>query len=300
VAPKIAILMAVYNGGLWLKPQLESILSQKGVDVTVYVSDDLSTDQSYSFLVERAAIDERLVVLPHAGKFNSAGANFHRLLRCVDISKFDYIAFSDQDDIWFDTKLMHAVESVQMNASDGYSANVTAFWPNGNEVLIDKAQPQREFDYMFESSGPGCTFVFSNLLAKSFKTFLIKNEALCRKVEMHDWFLYAFSRSRGYKWVIDDVPQLMYRQHDINVMGANIGVGAKISRMKKMLQGWHVKQALLIAQILGYEDKSPIILLQRFKMWDRLRLVVTFFKYRRNFREAVALALYFVIATKQW
>lgn len=298
--PKLAVLMAVYNGGEWLKPQLESIFSQNDVDVTVYASDDLSTDESHEFLVNLSKIERRLVVLPNMGKFNSAGANFHRLVRCVDLSQFDYVAFADQDDIWFDRKLMHAVDVIKSNCADGYSANVTAFWPSGKKLLINKAQSQRQYDYMFESCGPGCSFVFSKALAKDLKHFLTVNEYECQSIEMHDWFLYAFARSRRYTWIIDPAPQLLYRQHDINVMGANVGIAAKVNRAKIMFEGWHIKQALMIARVLGYDKEFPIWRLKRFTMLDRLILLVAFYQLRRKLNEALALAFYFAVAPKKW
>ncbi|HBN14018.1 MAG TPA: glycosyl transferase, partial [Pseudohongiella sp.] len=41
---RVAVLLAAYNGMQWLPEQLDSILSQVGVDVTVYVSTDRSSD----------------------------------------------------------------------------------------------------------------------------------------------------------------------------------------------------------------------------------------------------------------
>ena len=43
---RILILMATYNGGKFIEPQLESILSQKNVDLEILISDDCSTDQT--------------------------------------------------------------------------------------------------------------------------------------------------------------------------------------------------------------------------------------------------------------
>lgn len=43
---KVAVLLAVHNGKLWLEEQLDSIFSQKNVDVKLIVSDDSSADGS--------------------------------------------------------------------------------------------------------------------------------------------------------------------------------------------------------------------------------------------------------------
>ena len=46
--PKVAVLLAAYNGMQWIEEQLTSILGQSAVDVTVYISIDPSTDGTES------------------------------------------------------------------------------------------------------------------------------------------------------------------------------------------------------------------------------------------------------------
>jgi rhamnosyltransferase len=169
---------------------------------------------------------------------------------------------------------------------------VTAFWPNGKQRLINKAQPQKQFDYMFESAGPGCTFVITQKLALEIQMFLIANKAQCQHVALHDWFIYAFARSRGFNWFIDHESHMFYRQHAENVVGANVGIKAKINRWKKMRNGWHVKQAILIADILGYSNQFPIKKLKSYRVIDRLVLIVNVKKLRRRFRDCSAFAIF--------
>lgn len=70
----IAVLIATYNGEHWLLEQLQSILNQKDVTVHVFVSDDLSTDQTWSLL--QSISDDRITLLPRGEKFGSAAQNF--------------------------------------------------------------------------------------------------------------------------------------------------------------------------------------------------------------------------------
>ena len=46
----IAVLMATYNGKQWLSEQVESILQQVNVHLTLFVSDDHSTDGTLEYL----------------------------------------------------------------------------------------------------------------------------------------------------------------------------------------------------------------------------------------------------------
>ena len=47
---KVAVLMATYNGERYLEEQLQSILAQQGVELTIWVRDDGSTDSTHQIL----------------------------------------------------------------------------------------------------------------------------------------------------------------------------------------------------------------------------------------------------------
>lgn len=158
---KLLILLATYNGELWIQTQLDSIFSQSNIDISVVVSDDMSSDSTKQIIKDNFSLND-LILLEDAGKFGSAGQNFFRLIHDVDFSNYEYIAFADQDDIWNEDKLSVAVNRLIETGADAYSSNVIAFWEDGREQLIDKAQPQREWDFLFQSAGPGCTYVCIN------------------------------------------------------------------------------------------------------------------------------------------
>ncbi len=295
---RVAVLLATYNGEAWLERQLSSILAQVDVDLDIYISDDLSIDGTAN-LINAYKSHPNMVLLPNNGRFGSASANFFRLLRDANFSQVDYVALCDQDDIWFKDKLNHAITLINQQHVEAYSSNVIAFWPNGREKLINKAQYQQHYDYMFESSGPGCTFVLTKSLALTLQDFVIRNKEMCQKVALHDWFIYAYARSNGYKWFIDPMPYMLYRQHDENVVGANVGLKAKLARWKRLRDGWLVEQALLIANILGYSNALPMQKLVRYNFADRLWLILNVAKLRRRLRDRVALVLFLLLPLKR-
>ena len=222
--PKIAVLLAAYNGMLYLPEQIDSILVQAGAVVTVYVSVDASSDGTEAWLDRQT--EDRVVVLTHNRHFGSAARNFFRILHEVDFSEFDFIGFADQDDIWLPNKLAQACEILRHSGADAYSSNVMAFWPNGKRKLITKSQHQRELDYLFESAGPGCTFLMSPWLVSRVREQLLDANSPAKNVALHDWLTYAICRAHGRFWVIDDKPSVKYRQHGSNVVGANVGFKA--------------------------------------------------------------------------
>ncbi|RYI21301.1 MAG: SDR family NAD(P)-dependent oxidoreductase, partial [Acetobacteraceae bacterium] len=93
----------------------------------------------------------------------------------------------------------------------GYSSNVVAFWESGRELWVDKAQPQREQDHLFEAAGPGCTYVLTSELALAAQALAREQSSLLARLKYHDWLVYALARARGWRWVIDPESRLRYR-----------------------------------------------------------------------------------------
>ena len=145
--PRVAICLAAFNGTRWLDEQLDSILRQEGVLPTVYVSVDCSTDGTEAWIDRRAADDSRIVVLPHGKRFGTAAKNFFRLLREVDFAEFDYVSLADQDDIWLENKLFHAITRMESLSLDAFSSDVMAFWEDGHRQLVKKSYAQKKYDY---------------------------------------------------------------------------------------------------------------------------------------------------------
>lgn len=247
--PLVTVLLATWNGLEWLPEQLESILAQRDVTVRVIALDDESTDGTREWLVDRAASDERLTVLPAMGRSGGSAANFYRLIRLAVPELEGYLAFSDQDDVWHDGKLAKHVRILETGGHDAVSSSVTAFTPQGRRTLIRKDFPQREFDYLTESPGPGSTFVLSPRLARLVTEQLDDPLSPASRAEFHDSLIYAIARGRGWSWHIDGEPSLDYRQHESNVMGSNVGAASALARLKLIREHWHRNEAILHAQV---------------------------------------------------
>jgi len=247
----VAVLLATYNGMRWIDEQMRSILHQQGVDVTVFVSDDHSVDGTREWCMNLSAKDHRVIVLPLAERFGGAARNFFRLIRDVDFSNFDYVSYADQDDIWLPDKLIRAHQWIVDESAAAYSGNVVAFWPDGREQMLEKAQKVRRYDFLFEAGGPGCSYVLKVSEASSFKKFLVEHWERANAVALHDWLTYAWFRSNNYRWLIDESPKIRYRQHGGNQIGANEGFAAVIRRLKMVRSGWYREQSSQVARLVA-------------------------------------------------
>lgn len=250
-APRVAVLLAAYNGMGWLSAQVESIFGQAGVHVTIFASIDLSCDGTEAWFENYSKSEPRIKVLPTGLKFGGAAKNFFRLIKDVDFSEFDYIAFSDQDDLWKEDKLLSAHRKIFTEGYAAYSGNVIAFWPDGRERLINKAQPQKAYDFLFEAAGPGCTYVLRSDAALQLKKFVMDNWVDVNMVSLHDWLIYAWYRANGLHWYIDSIPRMLYRQHAGNQVGANMGLKAIKRRLSLLYSGWYRNEVSKISNLVG-------------------------------------------------
>jgi len=293
--PKVAILLTTYNGLNYLSEQVDSILGQINVDISLIVSDDFSSDGTYERLQKLAQSNSQIFLLPRLSRMGSAGKNFYRLICDANLTEFDYVAFADQDDIWNLDKLSNHIQIIREHEAEAVSSNVIAFWPDGNKKLIVKSQPQQSYDFLFESAGPGCTFLMTPWLVNKVKDQLKNNEA-AKQVTMHDWLAYAVCRAHRKRWVIDSIPSMYYRQHQHNVIGANSGSSAIWARFKKINDGWYRHEVALITQVVTSINSDQKLsklkmIIQRNSVFDQFRLLPYVLRGRRKLTERLVLIL---------
>ena len=90
----ISVCVATYNGELYIKTQLESILSQIDVIDEVIIVDDCSKDLTTNIIIELKDPRIKLYV-------NSQNLGFVKSFeRAISLSRGNIIFFSDQDDFW--------------------------------------------------------------------------------------------------------------------------------------------------------------------------------------------------------
>lgn len=113
---RVLVLMATYNGQEHLAEQLDSILSQEGVEVFVRVSDDCSTDNTFRILETYASEHDNIEIIynsTHQGKTRT----IMQLVYDAPVEAYDYIALANQDDIWLSGKLAAGTDHISANTS---------------------------------------------------------------------------------------------------------------------------------------------------------------------------------------
>ena len=283
VYPKIAILLPVYNGENFLERQIRSILAQKKSFIDIYLSLDKSTDRSSEICEEFQKKNHNIFFINKNKNeiFGSAAQNFFNLFLSVNFEKYDYISLSDQDDIWKPFKLSNGYKILISGKFHGYSSNVRPFYKKKLLRIVDKSYPQTKYDYFFEGGGAGNTYIITKNVALSFQNFLKTNINEIKKINHHDWLLYAYTRSHHGSWYIDKSVNVFYRQHHKNELGTNFSFYGFIRRLSTVLNGYAISQARLVKNVLKVNDN---LLSKIFKknFFAGCYQMIYFYKFRRS------------------
>lgn len=215
----VSIVMATYNGMRYLRQQLDSILQQTYQHYELIVVDDASTDETLSILYEYAALDERIHVFPAERNFGLV-ANFERGLR---LAKGEFIALSDQDDIFRKDKVELLLAALKNNPDrDLAISDLTLIDEDGGEIApslwhYQKLKPMQGKPFrrlLYSNFATGCAMMLRRRLLEL--AFPFPPDCI-----VHDWWLAVVaSSSKGGGICLVKEPLTAYRQHRLNVIGA--------------------------------------------------------------------------------
>ena len=239
----VLILMSTYNGVNYIHEQLESIFSQKEVEVKLLIRDDGSQDNTV------AIIDDFLLRYPKSitlikGKNIGWRSSFFELISyAANLSQqYDYIAFSDQDDIWLPDKLHQAVKCLNTLPSGPqlYCSNLI-YYKEGKQMGMVK---KRMIDNtpkgaLIRNYAAGCTILFNRPL------LLLLAKKRPNAVMPHDYWAYLVATMCGNVYA-DKQAYILYRQHSMNQIGSQ--------RSKSDIWMRRLKSLSTLFKSLGKED----------------------------------------------
>lgn len=135
-SPLISVVMCTYNGAPYLAQQLDSILNQTYPAAEILIQDDGSTDDTLAILQHYASLHPNIRLEINQG---THGLN-HNFFSAMRKSKYDYIAISDQDDIWHPRKLEQQIATIGNNLLCGTMSK--PFSDDGFPVSHDNRIPE--------------------------------------------------------------------------------------------------------------------------------------------------------------
>lgn len=94
--PLVSIVLCSYNGQKYIKEQIECLIEQTYSNIEIVVCDDASSDRTVEIITSFALKDSRIRLFCES---ENVGYNKNFERACAQ-AKGEYIAISDQDDIW--------------------------------------------------------------------------------------------------------------------------------------------------------------------------------------------------------
>lgn len=256
-SPRVVVLMATHQAGDVLEPQLQSLRDQSLKPTCIVVSDDGSTDGTRARLASFAAQagSDGIAVTVIDGPCRGVSANFLHLLVRPEAAEADYVALADQDDIWLPDKLSQAARMLAPHR-DGPALLGTRSWEwypaTGRRHLSRQVPGPHDFRHaLVQNFAGGNTMV----LNRSGIALVQRAVPRVQEVAVHDWWLYQLVAGAGGTILFGQEPQILYRQHPGNQIGANRGLGSKMTRFMAMLRGTYRHwNDLNTAALLANED----------------------------------------------
>jgi glycosyltransferase involved in cell wall biosynthesis len=190
---------------VFLPEQLESLLSQDYGNLEIIAVDDCSTDNTWQILQKYAGTDKRLVL--YQNDYNLGySRNFEK---AISLCKGDYIALSDQDDIWEKDKIGTMMKSVEGHVMIYHNSD---FIDDGGNRIGHSTMSSKHRMYEGQSGLPiilgNCIHGHALLFAARLKEYLFPfNEDFS-----HDWAIAYAAFNIGTVKYIDKV-LVHYRQH---------------------------------------------------------------------------------------
>ena len=242
----VDILVATYNTEIvYLRKQLDSLISQSYPNIKIYISDDASNNNIVKdVLIEYEKKDKRIKVFLQEKNlgFNS---NFEFLLKQ---SNAPYIMFCDHDDIWHKDKVLSCLSEIQKTNVDLVYSDATQI-NEKDEIIYSSYLNYKKFPIIEGKNKPilfarhtilGCTQMISSNVKNKMIPFK-------KSVVAHDWLSVVIANEgNGIKFINKSL--IDYRLHSSNVFGGR--------NLDTNLNKWKTENGTNYKSFLSYRKTS--------------------------------------------
>ena len=219
---EIAILLSTYNGCNYIGQQIDSIRRQTCTEWKLYIRDDGSTDGTRDLILEAARLDRRICPMLDGSNLG-AKESFMWMLRNVSA---DYYMFCDHDDVWLPHKVeltlrrmleaeaTHHGPVIACTNIELVDANLGVIAPSYWEYKnYDSSMFNDKYYHLCYNNIPGCTMMLNQEAKKASFPY-------SEHIVMHDAWVAAATLWKGGFITAEPTPQMLYRQHAHNAIGA--------------------------------------------------------------------------------
>ena len=169
---EVDIILPNYNSSEFIEKTIDSVIGQTHKNWNLIIVDDCSDEKTKKILNKYSQNKNIQIVFLEKNK----GAAFCRN-HALELSKSEYVAFLDSDDVWFPDKLIKQINFMKKNNYNFTYTNYTPYKGERNADMSNQNSIRPREKYNFES------FIKDTSIATS--TMMIKGE-LARKYKFTD------------------------------------------------------------------------------------------------------------------
>lgn len=240
----VQIFLSTYNGEKYIIPQIESLLAQKDVEVSILVRDDGSTDGTIDILKK---YEKKGVLTFYQGKNMGYAKSFLHLL--TNNKEADYYAFCDQDDVWLPDKLIRAIEKIRKNEGPSLYTSTLKRVDENLRFLGMQSFKNLKITLGAEFTRhrlAGCTFVFNKDLYN-----IIKNAYYIKNLNCsHDKLITILCLAINGKVIFDKNSYILFRRYGTNTSSDGKSILHKLLKEKEHFTSYKNNESNLAKCIL--------------------------------------------------
>ena len=284
----VAVILCTYNGEVYLKSQIDSILNQDSILVEIFARDDGSADRTLEILRQYGNRYSNFHLMNDGNTCNKGIKKGFMEALSWAVSYSDnilYFAFSDQDDVWLPSKLIKGIEKIRKSTNKNgalYYSNKTVVDENLNVKYKEKLSACNDFsDFYFVSCAYGCTMIINRKMAA------LSTQTCSSASHFHDDWIHRLAICLESDIIFDNNSYILYRQHGDNACGSFATEGKSLWHLIKrafeyILNGKGYERATLATDILNHygfliseETKEKMKLVAEYKksFQNKLRLL---------------------------
>lgn len=285
---RINVIMSTYNGEMYVEEQINSIINQKDVDIFLTIRDDGSTDKTLSIL-KMIQINYPLKIKIIEGENIGWRKSFFCLLQSVD-NEFEYVAFSDQDDVWKENKLIRAIDTIKSDRDVLLYSSALEITDSELNIIGIKSQNdivQSIESFFIRTRIAGCTMVLKKELVDYIKTVPIDFTVNNQTMPDHDSLVCMSCMILNKKIYIDTNSYILHRRLEHSVTGGGKGFFDRIKIEKRRIFNRkysysYTSKILLESNFLHISNRNRVFLEQiqncRQSFINRIKLI-----FNKNF-----------------
>ena len=256
--PPISVVLCTYNGAKYIEAQLASIIAQTYAVAEIIVVDDVSSDDTMA-VVERAAARDSRISLSQNNFNIGFTSNFESALQ---MAKHDYIAISDQDDIWHHQKIEKMMAAFEPDAAAIYCDSVRFTKDIPIHPIKNKSSRHVAGTNVRKLALYNTVSGHALIIRKS----LLEQALPIPSAVYYDWWLALQAVTSGGLQYLDEI--LVYqRAHDTNVTITKNSSSKELRNNYRVMLRTHLQA---FVQIASLSEKDKIFFIDFAKHWSQM------------------------------